>query len=218
MPQCTAMSKRSRQQCRRHAVTGYNVCQMHGAGSPKQGRPGGRPPKDPLGGRYARLLPERMLTRYQQAIADPAKLELMQEIALVDTRIADVLSRIDTGEAGKNWFAAQDHFDNLKVGIQTGNEAKQKLAFVNLERCIAKGVSDYAAWGEIGSLIDQRLKLTESERKRLVQEKQLVEVEEAVNYIRAFLDILKAHVDITTLEAVKAEFMRLAKKTGDDVL
>lgn len=51
--QCTALSKakirqglpRSECRCQRRAVTGYNVCQVHGAGSPFKGRKGGGPMK-----------------------------------------------------------------------------------------------------------------------------------------------------------------------------
>lgn len=51
MSQCTALSKtklrmglpKSECRCGRRAVYGYNVCQMHGAGSPYKGRKGGRP-------------------------------------------------------------------------------------------------------------------------------------------------------------------------------
>jgi len=60
MPQCRAKAKSTGERCRRAAVKGYPVCRVHGAGSPTQGRPGGRPPKH---GAYARhLKPEELAT------------------------------------------------------------------------------------------------------------------------------------------------------------
>lgn len=42
MAQCRAHTKDG-QQCQETVVAGYPVCRLHGAGSPAQGRPGGRP-------------------------------------------------------------------------------------------------------------------------------------------------------------------------------
>lgn len=45
---CSAKSKSTGKRCRSFAVTGYRVCRVHGAGSPKKGRKGGRPPEHGL--------------------------------------------------------------------------------------------------------------------------------------------------------------------------
>lgn len=41
---CRAKSKRTGQQCRAWPVGGFAVCRVHGAGHPRKGKPGGRPP------------------------------------------------------------------------------------------------------------------------------------------------------------------------------
>ena len=53
MPRCTAVVKRTSQQCAKWARRGYTVCQVHGAGT--SARPGGRPV---VHGRYSKFLTE----------------------------------------------------------------------------------------------------------------------------------------------------------------
>jgi len=87
MPRCTAMAKSTGKRCQRAAVADYPVCRVHGAGSPKQGRPGGRPRTH---GVYARHLnPDELAT-----LAELKKLGagLEEELALARlqlTRAAD---------------------------------------------------------------------------------------------------------------------------------
>ncbi len=50
-PQCTATSKRTRTRCKKHARSGFTVCEVHGAG--KGVHRGGRPP---IHGAYSKFL------------------------------------------------------------------------------------------------------------------------------------------------------------------
>ena len=67
---------------RKHAHNwGYEVCQVHGAGSPAKGRFGGRPTKDTRP-RGPSLPTERMQERFYEAMADPHLLSARQDIAV----------------------------------------------------------------------------------------------------------------------------------------
>lgn len=89
--QCTATAKATGQRCKRLAVDGYNVCQVHGAGSPHKGRPGGRPI---VHGRYSKHLPERLAGKFQDAMRDPNLLDLRSEVALLDIRIGELVEAL----------------------------------------------------------------------------------------------------------------------------
>src|SRR3954452_17185048 len=54
-------------------------------------------------GRHSTYLPVRLLAGYQEAERDPELLALRDEIALIDSRLADVLSRVDSGESSRIW-------------------------------------------------------------------------------------------------------------------
>ena len=64
--QCHAKSKRSGQQCRRRAVRGRNVCQMHGGVTPR----GFALPQTKTG-EYSKDVPTRLIADYERTKDDP---------------------------------------------------------------------------------------------------------------------------------------------------
>ncbi len=88
--QCTARSKRSGQQCRKHAMRGRDVCLAHGGKTPR----GAASPHFKTG-RYSRSLPGHLVAAYKRARHDPQLLSLREEIALTDAMIAELLAQLD---------------------------------------------------------------------------------------------------------------------------
>ncbi len=154
-------------------------------------------------GRYSRVLPARLAARYDEATTDPALLELRADVALLDARLADVLSRVDTGESGALWTTLQNHRRDVLAAKRVGDSVAQAVALNALLETVGQGHADYRAWQEIGALLEQRRKLVESERKRLVEMQQTLTVERAMLLIGAISGVIKAHVhDRTTLAAI----------------
>lgn len=206
--QCQAKNKKTGEQCRRRAVTGKQVCQVHG-GVSLSGPASGTFKT----GRYSKVLPVRLAARYQEAASDPDLLALREDIALLDSRLADVLGRVDTGEAGSLWRLARDEFATLDAAIKDSDAKALTASMGRLRGLLGKGVSDYAAWGEIGDLLEQRRKLVESERKRLVELQQMMTTEQAMTLVAALGNIIRTHVtDRTTLQAISAELTNLLHK------
>jgi hypothetical protein len=87
--QCTATSKRSGTQCRKHAMRGRTVCLAHGGRTPR----GAASPNFKTG-RYSRSLPGHLVAAYEQVLHDPALMSLRDEIALTDAMIGETLSQI----------------------------------------------------------------------------------------------------------------------------
>lgn len=77
---CKSKSKRTGKQCRAFAVAGYAVCRMHGAGSPKKGKPGGRPPGHGL---YSAKLARDLAGAINALSQDPALLDGLMDIARI---------------------------------------------------------------------------------------------------------------------------------------
>lgn len=147
-------------------------------------------------GRYSKVLPSRLLDRYQQATADPELLALRSEISLVDARIAELLTKLDEGESGQVWKWLQERMDDFNranrhaSNIKDEERRKAKLAeaaeaLSDIQSLIARGASDWQVWGEVVSMIDTRRRLVESEQKRLVAMQQMITSERAVNYAAA---------------------------------
>ena len=85
---CTAKAKHSQQRCCNPAVTGYNVCRMHGAGGKS---------KLNLGairhGRYSRLKTEQLRSLIAEYENDPDPLNLMAELAASRALFQDFTDR-----------------------------------------------------------------------------------------------------------------------------
>lgn len=89
---CTATSRRTGARCGNAAVTGYDVCRMHGAGSPHKGRPGGRPVEH---ARYSRLQHERLGEMLAELEGDPDPLNIYPELAAARALFVDFVNRYD---------------------------------------------------------------------------------------------------------------------------
>lgn len=96
MPQCAAKAKSTGKRCRRRANTGYSVCQVHGAGSTKKGRSGGRPI---IHGRYSEILKSELREKFEIAIQDQVPLDLLPELAVQRTLLKDYIARFGDGVA-----------------------------------------------------------------------------------------------------------------------
>lgn len=94
MAQCTAKAKSTGEQCNRHAVTGYSVCQVHGAGSVKKGRAGGAPVTV---GRYSLKHRASLAAKQAEFLADPSPGDLTDELALMRALLQDYLERYADG-------------------------------------------------------------------------------------------------------------------------
>ena len=203
--QCKAKSKSTGERCRRYAVKGYEVCQVHGGATPR-----GIANPNTKHGRYSKDLPTRLAGKYKEAQADPDLLNLRSEISLVDARTAELIQQVDTGESGRIWHAVRDTYKELNLAIQTNDSSWMLKCLTTLDSLISAGTRDYAVWREISANIEQRRKLVESERTRLVQMQQMITSERAMLLIAAVVDIVRENVDDTkVLRAISADVGKL---------
>jgi hypothetical protein len=182
--QCSAKSKRTTHQCRANAMLGKTKCYHHGGMSRV-----GEASATYANGKYSKYLPTRLAARYQAAERDPKLLSLASELALLDARLADVLSRVDRCESGTHWEALQQAYSGFLQARRSGSEAAIDAAIEALDRPIKGALEDYRAWGHIYTLIEQRRKLAETEHKRLVTSQQMINSTEAMVLVARLTDI-----------------------------
>jgi hypothetical protein len=168
-------------------------------------------------GRYSKYLPARMVGRYHEAQADADLLALREEIALLDSRIVDVLARVDTGESGHLWTNLKDAAAALMDARRRGDTEATADALNSMLSLIRNGHQDYAAWQDVRGLLEQRRRTVESERKRLVEMQQNITVEKAMLLVGAIGGIIKAHVhDRATLAAISGDLATLLDTEPDN--
>jgi galactokinase len=170
-------------------------------------------------GKYSKYMPERLLERYHQAEKDKRLLELRDEIALVDARLTDLLIRVDTGEAGALWEQARKAFTEFKLANIKQDLEKQQSALFELSAILEKGQQDYMVWDEVGKVIEQRRKLVESERKRMVEMQQMITAEQAMVLLTNVASIIKESVtDVSIRNAIIEQLIRFSVSTPRGVI
>lgn len=202
MPDCGAKT-RTGEPCTMQAMSNGR-CRMHGGLTPT-----GLAHPSTVHGRYSRHLPTRLAGRYLEAQSDPDLVSVREEMALVDARIADVLTRVDTGEAGALWAALGKAVGEYRAAADEDRDA----AFSEIEHLCRQGLDDWAAWAEVLNLIERRRKLAETETKRLAAIGQTITAERAMLLLSAVVDVIKRHVtDHATLAALSRDIGALVDR------
>lgn len=202
---CAGTAKSTGGPCEAFALRDSDVCWVHGGATPK----GFAAPQTKTG-RYSKHLPTRLAARYEEAQADGKLLELRDEVSLIDSRLADLLSRVDTGESGAIYKALKATYAELEKASAKADGPAMAAAIRELGVLINRGMADWAIWAEIAAGVEQRRKLVETERKHLAQMEQMVTVNEMMLMAGALLASVRAHVsDRHALNAISTEFARL---------
>lgn len=195
---------------------GNGRCRMHGGNHPS----GIASPhyKHGLRSKYLTAIPSRLGDQYTEARQREDLLELNNEVALLDTRLLDVLKRVEQGEHGAPdalWIALQGAFSKYRAaqakGAAGANESYEALLVI--ENLIEQGVEDAIAWREVYGILEQRRKLVESERKRAVEQQEMLTNKEAMLLFNALLSVVNAHVtDRDTKSKIQSDFIRITSQ------
>lgn len=149
-------------------------------------------------GRWSKHLPQHLQKRYVQYLEDKEILSLREDLALLDVRLGELLSQIDTKETGQHWSSLQKiTADYRKLVRKFKGLPAQELTeefLSELFSVIDGGSSQYMIWAEIRGLVDERKKVAESERKRLIEMNQMITTEEAMVFQRAIFNIIIKNV------------------------
>lgn len=210
MNQCTAKSKQTGQRCKNAASPGRTTCRFHGGHTPR-----GIASPQFRHGKYAQDLPVRLLATYQASLADELLLSLKHEIAAVDARVCDLLTRVDSGESGHLWQDLRAARLTLLAARRANNTDAMNTALNQILQLIDTGYHDSVAWHELSTLFDQRRKLVESERKKLVEDELMITAEKATLLVTALLDSVRRNVtEPERLTAIQAEFMAILNRAS----
>lgn len=123
-------------------------------------------------GRYSSDIPTHLASRFHASQSDPDLLNLRTDIALIDSRIGELVATLVDTPSPDTWEA-------------------------------------------ITELTEQRRKLVETERKRLVDMQQMITAEQAAVLVAALTDAVRRHVhDADTLAKISAEFDHILGHTA----
>ena len=116
-------------------------CRMHGGKVPR----GAELPQF-AHGRYSKSMPDRLAERYEEALSDEERHDLRDEIALAETKIADLLASIERSadeslawQDVERWIARKQRAVESDVRVAT---IKQQMMSVEEVMALVAGILD----------------------------------------------------------------------------
>jgi len=158
--QCTATAKSTGERCQNPAVSGWDVCRLHGAGSPKEGTTGGAPPTH---GRYSAKRRESLQEKIEEYREEnPA--ELWEELALLRALLQEWLSDLETVDED-TLGVILDLQGSIRRTLDTINKIQTRTALTQaeveyLQARIADLFKSYVPKESRGDAISELKKLT----------------------------------------------------------
>lgn len=196
---------RSGKPCHQSPVSGRERCRMHGGAQPR-----GLAHHRTTHGRFSKDLPTRLLADYEAALADTDLIAVREELAILSARELDLMRTIDSGESGETWKRLMTGWRKFEAAQAARDGDEMAAALRMIGETIERGASDRAAWRELCDTIEARRRLAETERRRLVDLRQMITSERALLLITALTNSVRSHVrDRDQLAAISADFQRL---------
>jgi hypothetical protein len=138
-----------------------NRCKFHGGRSPR-----GIESPNYKGRGWSKDLPTRLMDRFKTALEDHDLTSLQAEIALLDSRLGEMLAALDDSETLEKWMLLREFSEATHHALEAENFGELKELLDNMGATIDAALADYKQWHAIYDLVDNRRRLVDTERKR----------------------------------------------------
>lgn len=173
--------------------------------------------------KYSRDLPSRLQETFIEALSDPNRLALDSEIALLQTRISELLQGLDVAASADAWEYARQLKNEMMAAIRRQDSATQRLKLQELSEVLDKGHSDAQSWEQIGRFTERLRKVKETEIKRVTLAQETITKAQFMAMLVQVAGIIRENVgDPLVITRISNEFARLmgpttgtAPDTGD---
>jgi hypothetical protein len=129
-------------------------------------------------GRYSKYVPQHLGRMIDDMAGDPNRLDQTEQMAILDAMLVETLKDFAAGGGGRVW----DELTKLKQDYDRAGYRKDAQTQVGIIRevwAIVEGAqAKWMASKEAREIIGDRRKVTESERKRMQEEKQMIPLDQ----------------------------------------
>jgi hypothetical protein len=196
VPACSGVSRRTGLPCNQPALENGR-CKFHGGKSPRGAANGMW-----KGERYVPSLPGGLMAAYEEAVSDPELLNITDEIALVQSRIHQLLEKLESQESFTRIKEIKTEWGNYKRALKREDTVAAGEAMRKLNHYIGEADHEYLVWEDLYKALGMRARLTKQEQKRRMEMHTLISTEEAISFVTEVMLVVKEHV---TEDKVKAE-------------
>lgn len=176
--QCTATAKHTGNRCGQPAVRGRKTCRYHGGKS----LAGPASPRFRTG-RYSKYTRGRLQENYAEALQDETPYAMLDELALVDARVGELIGGLSTEASGKLWQQVKTNWRYFTAALRSKNSERQLELIPILDDLIHRGAAEWAMWYDIINLIEQRRRIVDSANRATQQRETAIPVEIVLLYI-----------------------------------
>lgn len=145
-------------------------------------------------GRYARDFPEDILGRYREAYEDTDILNLNAEIAVVTTRIAELIKSQNFGDSTKLWGEVGSLAASIDQAVGDQDLSLIESLAERLLALSADGRNKHETWNEIQTLNETKRRLVETQRKTLIDAQQMISADRLMVLLAAVVDVIRRNV------------------------
>ena len=147
--------------------------------------------KEPL--KYATSVPGRLLRMYEDGINNPQIVAHVDEIALLEARIGDLLGQVEDGGAAELWREARKMYKEFRKQERL-NPMLAETYLQSLGEVIEQGNHDIGAWDQVLKAVEQRRKLASSHHQQLVQAQQYIAVSKVLEMLAEIAKVVQHQI------------------------
>jgi glycine/D-amino acid oxidase-like deaminating enzyme len=162
-------------------------CRMHGGTTPR----GVELPQFRTG-RYSKALPDRMVERYEKALADEERHDLADEIALAEMKVDDLLTKMDRGESDELWIQLRDRVRQIR---RTQDQDRRTVLLGELFSIISRGGTEAMGWRDVERWVTRKQRVVETDMRVAQTKQEMVSIEEVMALAGGILDAIRRHVE-----------------------
>lgn len=194
--------------CKNTAVMPNGRCRMHGGKSPVGA---GSPAfKDGSRSKFAAVFAGDDLKHYEFARRDERYLELHEDIAALDTLIMQELRAAKVGQGGALWTELGEVWRRFQEAQPAKDATTAGRCLRRMGEIIGEGAGRHAAQDQALDIFERKRKFTETERKRVLDEQQMISAARVMAFVGALMAIIRKHeTDREVLGAIHADVARL---------
>jgi len=174
--------------------------------------------------KYLRFLPKRYEEIIGQLNEDDV-LDLTEMIVVMKARFADILSRTHRGESEALIKKAIKHCDDLDEAQRKAAEANREgrsaderhwanvasEAWLQIKAALRQNLADWQTWNEAITVATKTTRVVESQRRRLVEERLMMGIDQVQKMFFAMAEAVNRHVDDTSvLGLIQEDFKKIA--------
>jgi hypothetical protein len=183
-------------------MTGRDVCYHHGGRTPR-----GVASPHFKHGRYSKHLPKGLQENYNTALSDPELKELTADLALIETRIIQLLEQVEQGGGFTGVRAIKANAEHFKTAT---NDTAKLAALGVLLRTIDRVYAYFDTWDDIINLLERRRRVVDTEARRQKELNLIVTIPQLEVTVQALVEIIKSRIqDQKLLSAISQDIQAL---------